>query len=94
MAGLKTLSTSRHSLSSAELFQKGIPNEIIEQALEGIDEEALAFELARSRSDKYRQLDQADYKKKMTGLLARRGFPYPITRHVVDTLWLEIEKEL
>jgi regulatory protein len=78
---------------SSELFQKGISNEIIDQTLTGIDEESLAFELARSKSRKFMELEEAAYKKKIIGLLARRGFPYPITRHVVDTLWLEIEKE-
>ena len=79
---------------SSELFQKGIPNEVIEDTLQGIDEENLAFELARSKSGKFGNMDEAGYKKKMTGLLARRGFPYSITSYVVDTLWLEIEKEL
>ena len=78
---------------SSELFQKGISNEIIDEVLIGIDEEPLAFELARSKSRKFLELDEKDFKTKLTGLLSRRGFPYPITSHVVETIWLEIEKE-
>lgn len=78
---------------SSELFQKGISNEIIDEVLKGIDEERLAFELARSKSRKFLDLDDKDFKTKMTGLLSRRGFPFPITNHVVETIWLEKEKE-
>lgn len=78
---------------SSELFQKGISNEIIDEVLKGIDEERLAFELARSKSRKFLDLDDKDFKSKMAGLLSRRGFPFPITNHVVETIWLEKEKE-
>jgi regulatory protein len=78
---------------SSELFQKGISNEVIDEVLEGIDEEKLAIELARSKSRKYAGLNEKDFKSKVTGLLSRRGFPYPITSDVVNTIWLEIENE-
>ena len=79
---------------SSELFQKGINNEIIEDALAELDEEELAFKCARSRIRKFTGLEEKAFQKKLSGLLTRRGFPYHITKDVVGTLWKEMEKEL
>ncbi len=78
---------------SSELFQKGINNEIIEDALSELDEEKLAYECARSKINKYTGLEEKTFQKKLSGLLTRRGFPYHITKDVVGSLWKEIEKE-
>jgi regulatory protein len=79
---------------SSELFQKGINNEIIEDALAELDEEELAFKCARSRIRRFTGLEEKAFQKKLSGLLTRRGFPYHITKDVVGTLWKEMEKEL
>ena len=78
---------------SSELFQKGIPNEIIEDALVEIDEEELAYQCARSKINKFSGLDKKTFQKKLSGLLTRRGFPYHIIKDVVNSLWKENEKE-
>jgi len=78
---------------SSELFQKGIPNEIIEDALVEIDEEELAYQCARSKITKFSGLDEKTFQKKLSGLLTRRGFPYHIIKDVVNSLWKENEKE-
>ena len=78
---------------SSELFQKGISNEIIELILEDIDEEQLAFDLARKKIAKFSGLEFASFQKKLSGYLNRRGFPYHIAKNVITTLWEEVEKQ-
>ncbi|HDD62711.1 MAG: hypothetical protein DRI65_06335 [Chloroflexota bacterium] len=78
---------------SSELFQKGIPNEIIEDVLAELDEEELAYQCARSKIRKYSGLEEKAFQKKLSGLLTRRGFPYHIIKDVVSSLWKESEKE-
>lgn len=77
---------------SSELFQKGIPNEIIEDVLAELDEEKLAYQCAHSKITKYRGLEEKAFQKKLSGLLTRRGFPYHIIKDVVGSLWKENEK--
>ena len=79
---------------SSELFQKGIPNKIIEDVLAELDEEELAYQCARSKIRKYSGLEEKAFQKKLSGLLTRRGFPYHIIKDVVSSLWKESEKEL
>jgi len=78
---------------SSELFQKGIPNEIIEDVLAELDEEELAYQCARSKIRKYSGLEEKTFQKKLSGLLTRRGFPYHIIKDVVSSLWKESKKE-
>ena len=78
---------------TSELIQKGIENEIIEEALLGIDEEELAYACARSRISKFSGLDEKTFKKKLSSLLTRRGFPYHVVNDVVISLWTGMQKE-
>ncbi len=77
---------------SVELNQKGISREIIEEELRDLDENLLAMQCARKKVDRYQQLDQKGFQKKMSGYLNRRGFPYQITRDTVMKIWQEIHK--
>lgn len=72
-----------------ELRQKGIANELIEEALKDIDEKALAYQAATMQTRKYNRLDWDDYRKKMIGFLARRGFNYGTAAEVVGEIWAE-----
>ncbi len=77
---------------SVELTQKGISREIIDEELRDLDENLLAMQCARKKADRYQQLDQEDFQKKMSGYLNRRGFPYQIIRDTVMEIWQEIHK--
>jgi regulatory protein len=78
---------------SAELTQKGISREIIDDELKGLDEVNLALQCARSKSSRYQHLDQEEYQKKMYAYLKRRGFPYHIIKDIVVEVWQEIHQE-
>jgi len=76
-----------------ELRKKGIHDDIIEQAVAGIDEEQLAFRVARKQSRKYRGLEWHDFRRKLSAFLTRRGFNYETIKPIVDRLWAEDQAE-
>jgi regulatory protein len=76
-----------------ELRQKGIDERIITQALEDIDEEALALKAARKQARKYQNLEWLEFRKKLTGFLARRGFNYGVVAEVTPKVWDEIASQ-
>lgn len=83
-------------LLRAELYKKGINRETIDQVLEEISlssdqengqtEEDLALRAAEKKLSTYRKLDEREFKQKMAGYLARRGFSWETIRPVVDLL--------
>jgi regulatory protein len=75
---------------SAELFQKGISREIIDDELKGLNEDDLALQCARGKASSYQHLDQENFQKKMFAFLNRRGFPYQIIKDTVWEIWNEI----
>ncbi len=70
-----------------ELRQKGLDEESIAQALEQVDDEQSARHLAMRRGQRLSHLDWPDFRQKLMGYLARRGYPYDITRHAVREAW-------
>ncbi len=79
---------SRRALA-LELRQKGVPDEAVNSALTGIDEEALAYEAARKRLRRLESLEWNDFRTKLSEFLARRGFSYAVVAPVVSRLWSE-----
>lgn len=80
---------SRRALS-IELRQKGIDNEIIDQALETIDDNDLVFQAALQQARKYSLLDWQEFRKRMLGFLARRGFSYELSSSATSRAWDEL----
>ncbi len=78
----------RRALTS-ELRQKGVEQEIIDEVLQSIDDEALAYQAAHKNARKYRQLEWPDFRKKLLGFLARRGFNYADAAPAVERVWAE-----
>jgi len=81
-----------------ELRQKGIDDTTIESALEGIDEEALAYEAGLKKAGKLalspsKGQEWSEFRKKMSDFLARRGFSYSVIAPIVSRLWNEVHSE-
>jgi len=76
-----------------ELRQKGIDDATIESALEGLDEEALAYEAGLKKARKLRVQEWSEFRKKTSDFLARRGFSYSVIAPIVSRLWNEIHPE-
>ena len=76
-----------------ELRQKGLSEEVIAQALEGLDEEESAYRLAVQRGRRLIRLDHQTFRRKLGDYLARRGFPYEIVNPILERVWRELRAE-
>jgi len=73
-----------------ELRQKGIPDKIIDSVTSNIDEGYLAYQAALKQARKYRGLEWQEFRKKMYGFLARRGFDYGIISTIIPQAWEDL----
>jgi regulatory protein len=81
---------SRRALTF-ELRQKGVSDEVIEEIFDqtgGADED-LAYQAACKQARKLKDLEWPDFRRKLGGFLARRGFTYDVIAPVVDRVWAE-----
>lgn len=80
-------------MMALELRQKGLDDESAKSALEGVDDEALAYEAAQKRATRFKGLEWSEFRIKLTGFLARRGFSYSVIAPVVTRVWNETHAE-
>ncbi len=83
---------SRRALQM-ELRQKGLSKEAAQSALEGLDEEALAYEAGLKKARRLQSKEWSEFRKKLSEHLARRGFPYSVIASVVSRIWNETHTE-
>ncbi len=76
-----------------ELRQKGLDDESTKSALENVDDEALAYEAAQKRATRFKGLEWSEFRTKLSGFLARRGFSYSVIAPVVTQIWNETHAE-
>ncbi|NJN82841.1 MAG: RecX family transcriptional regulator [Caldilineaceae bacterium] len=76
-----------------ELRQKGVENEVIDDVVADLDEEAAARAALESKMGGWQHLDRATFQKRAMGFLGRRGFNYAIVKQVCDDGWAQIEEE-
>jgi regulatory protein len=70
-----------------ELRKKGIPADVIEEAMKNFPDEAImALKLGKKYLNRFLSLSDDDFRKKMTGILLRRAFPYPVINESISTL--------
>jgi regulatory protein len=79
-----------------ELRQKGIDREIVQETVGGmeIDDRAAALDVANKRLKSVQGLPPDEQKKKLTGILARRGFDYGTIKATLETVLAEPLDEL
>ncbi len=73
-----------------ELRRKGIRTEIIDQVLQDVDEDDLAYQAAARQLHKYQKVDWEEFRVKMLAFLARRGFNYSVAASIVEKVWKEV----
>lgn len=73
-----------------ELLRLGVGRDVVEEALEGYDEEGNARRAAALASSKLLGLNEATFRRRLSGHLARRGFARGIALRVVDDVWREL----
>lgn len=79
-----------------ELRQKGIPSELVEEALataERSDELETALQAASRRLTKYAGLDESIKRQRLTAYLQRQGFEWETISQVLDKVCQTSEKE-
>ena len=70
-----------------ELRQKGLDDEVIDQALADIDEEAAAWRAVQPKLAGWRKLEEREFQNKVVGFLNRRGFGYDIAYAIAGQAW-------
>jgi regulatory protein len=76
-----------------ELRQKGLGDEAAKSALKDVDDEALAYDAAKKRAARYKDLEWQDFRKKLSDFLARRGFSYSVVAPIVTRMWNETHQQ-
>jgi regulatory protein len=80
---------------SMELRQKGLSEAVIGEVLEeNVDEDALALKAARKYARKLEGLEWIEFRKKMSGVLGRRGFGYEVISPVTRQVWEEMHDQV
>ncbi len=78
-----------------ELRRKGVKQEDIEAALNGVsDDDQMAYQLASQKVNRYINLALPEFRSKLGGTLARRGFSYEVITRVVNRLWAERDERI
>jgi regulatory protein len=88
-----TFSPRSRRLAKMELKKKGLQTEIIEEAVNDIDEKENAYRAALSRARRLEALDYKDFRTKLGQYLGRRGFNYGIIKEVTDRVAKELRKK-
>jgi regulatory protein len=80
---------SRRALAY-ELRQRGVDRAVIDQSLENIDDEAMAYQAASRRANRFKDLEWADFRQKMFRFLAQRGFNYEAAQTAIARVWQDL----
>lgn len=76
------------NLVKAELFQKGIDREIIEEVISSqqsvVSEEEIAAQALEKKARAWSGLPNLEFRQKATQFLVRRGFDYSVAKEVID----------
>ena len=77
-----------------ELWEKGVPDAIITEAIESVDEEDIARRVAEDGARRMAHLQPDDFCRKLNAYMARRGFSYavikPLVEEMLETVCCEI----
>ena len=75
---------------AAELRQRGVSREAIEVAVAEVNEEEAAWKAASDRARRLKGRSWPEFRAKLGGFLARRGFNYETISPVVRRAWQEM----
>jgi len=76
-----------------ELRQKGLNDEDMHSALQNVDDGPLAYEAAKKRAARFKDLEWSEFRKKLSEFLARRGFSYAVIAPVISRIWNEMHNQ-
>jgi regulatory protein len=76
-------------LLKMELRRKGVEPEIINEAVEDVDETDNAYRAAASKARTISTADYQVFRQKLGGYLQRRGFGYGVINNTIKKVWQE-----
>lgn len=76
-----------------ELRQKGLAQDDIDAALEGLDEEEAAWEAVAGKVERWQGLDEREFLQKAMAYLGRRGFNFDVCRNVGRRAWEQVQSQ-
>lgn len=75
-------------LLKMELRRKGIDSEVVDEVLEGVDDEESAYRAAQRKGHNLGK-DYETFRQKLGAFLGRRGFSYDVINRTIERLWQE-----
>ncbi len=72
-----------------ELRRKGVESEVIDEAIENIDETDSAYRAAMQKARTLSVTDYQIFRQRLGGYLQRRGFNYGVINKIVKKVWQE-----
>jgi regulatory protein len=75
-----------------ELKKRGVDAEIIAQALDSIDDEEMAYQVALKHARRIGGGEWKTFLQKMVRYLSQRGFSYEVSSQVIPRVWDQIQK--
>ena len=85
----EAFSPRSRQLTRLELQRKGLPGNVIEQAIGDINDGDSAYRAAVSRARRLPLADYEIFRRQLGEYLRRRGFGYDIIKATVDRVWQE-----
>ena len=70
-----------------ELRRKGVADDEIKAAVAGTNDASAADKLAQAKAGRFAALPWPEFRLKLLGLLARRGFTYETAREATEKAW-------
>ena len=89
----ETFSPRSRRMAKFELKRKGLKADIIDQAVNEINEKESAYRAAQNRARRLTALDYQDFRLRLGQYLGRRGFGYGIISEIVERVWKELRKK-
>ena len=83
----ESFSPRSERMLNLELRRKGVAVEVIDETLEGSDEDEGAYRAAQKKARSLSQEDYSTFRRKLGGFLRRRGFSYEVANHAIERLW-------
>jgi regulatory protein len=84
---------SRRALNF-ELRQRGLPEDVIEETLEQVDDESLAYQAAMKKARGLTGLEWPEFRQKLYAFLASRGFTYETSAQAAAQAWSTLHENI
>ena len=76
-------------LTGLEMRQKGVPEDIIAQTVDTVDDDDSAYQAAVAKLRSLSQTDYQGFRRRLGGYLRRRGFSYGVINDTLRRIWQE-----